>query len=404
MKVLHLTPIYEPAWSMGGVVRGTSLLCRALSALGLDVTVYTTDSAGSGRLDVPVNQPVNVGGVRVFYFHTETPKIFRYSRTLAKACRESLSSFDIMHTASFWNYPGIVTSAEARRQGVPYVVSTDGSVQEGELKRSRLKKLAYLKLFEMRNLRGAAAIRYVSEVEREQTAHLGLQTPSFMVPSGLDLHEFDNPPSREDARERLRLPIDALVVGYIGRLHVRKAVDFLIRGFARVADLFPEAVLLVGGPDHGDEARLRTLVRELGLEQRILFLGFVGPADRAALLTSADVMALISLEGECFGNAAVEAMAAGVPVLVSRHVGVSCTIEADRAGQVLPVDDAAIAAELSTLLSDPALRNEMGQNGYRSARKHYDIRAVAELMAVAYEDILTGRRSPQLYWSNGNGL
>ena len=90
-------------------------------------------------------------------------------------------------------------------------------------------------------------------------------------------------------------------------------------------------------------------------------------------------------------------------MLVSKHVGVSRTIEAERAGRVMPVDEAAIAAELSALLSDPALRSEMGQNGYRSARKCYDIRAVAELMAVAYEDVLTGRRSPQLYWSSGNG-
>ncbi len=399
MKVLHVTAFYEPAWSMGGVVRGTSLLCRTLSALGLDVTVYTTDSAGSGRLDVPINQPVDVGGVKVYYFYTATPKTVYYSRALAKACRESLSTFDLVHTATLWDYLGIVVGAEARKQRVPHVFSTDGAVQEGELKRSHLKKLVFLKLFEMRNLRGAAAIRYVSEVEREQTAHLGLQTPSFMIPHGLDFREFEHLPERRVARAELEVADDAQVVGYLGRLHLRKAVDFLIRGFARIAQQLPSAVLLVAGPDHGDEARLRALVRQLGLNERVRFLGYVGPEGRARLLSAADLMTLIGLEGECFGYGAVEAAAAGVPILMSRHVGVARTLKEDGAGVIVAVDEVAIAAELKRLLSAPALLSRMGQNGYRSVRKHYDINVVTQKMVIAYEDVLTGRRSPECQWS-----
>jgi len=401
MKILQVTPFYEGAWSMGGIVLSTSLMSRSLVAMGHDVTVYTTNSDGSGWLDVPINCAVDIGGVKVHYFYTPTPKTFYYSRALAKACHESLSTFDLIHTASLWNYFGIVVGAQARKQSVPYVFETDGALQEGELKRSRVKKLAFRKLFEMRNLQGAAAIRYVSEVERKQTAHLELQTPNFLLPSGLDLGEFDHLPNRNEARLQLQLDPDNLVVGYIGRLHIRKGIDFLIRGFSRIVDSFPRAVLLVGGSDHGDKSRLQALVQQLDLKQHVRFLGYVGPDERAALLSSADVMTLISLEGECFGNAAVEAMAAGVPVLVSKHVGVSRVIESEGAGRIVDVNDVAIATDLTALLSDSALRNEMRKNGYRSARKHYDIKNIAKLLMLAYEDILTGRRSPELYWSNG---
>ena len=400
MKILHLIPAYEPAWSEGGVVRGTSLLCRALASLGVDVTVYTTDSSGNRRLDVPTNQPVDVGGVRVFYFYAEMPRALRFSRALTAACRETLRNFDLMHMAAIWSYPGIVACFEARRQRLPYVVSTDGALQEGELKRKRLKKWLYLKIFEMRNLRGAAAIRYVSELERERTAHLGLSVPSCMIPSGLDFGEFEHLPERRAARAELEVADNAQVVGYLGRLHPRKAVDFLIRGFARIAQQLPSAVLLVAGPDHGDEARLRALVRGLGLNARVRFLGYVGPEGRARLLSAANLMTLISLEGECFGNGAVEAAAAGVPILMSNHVGVARTLEQDSAGVIVTVDETAIAAELKRLLSDPALLSRMGQKGYRSARKHYDINIVAQKMAIAYEDVLTGRRSPECQWSS----
>lgn len=384
-------------------MRGTSLLCRALSKLGLDVTVYTTDNSGNGWLDVPVDRAVDVGGVRVFYFHTETSRSFCYSGALSAACRETLRGFDLMHTAAIWNYPGIVASREARRQGLPYVVSTDGSLQEGALEQKRLKKWVYLKLFGMRSLRGAAAIRYVSEIERERTAHLGLSVPSFMIPSGLDFEEFEHLPTRQAARAELGISEKALVVGYLGRLAARKAVDFLIRGFAQVAQQLPSAVLLIAGADYGEEARLRRLVQQFGLEGRIRFLGSVGSDGRAVLLAAIDLMALVSLEGECFGNTAVEAAAVGVPVLLSRHVGVSRTLEADGAGVVVPVDEMAIAAALRRLLGDPTLLDEMGQNGYRSARQHYDMRQVAERMAVAYEDILAGRRSLECRWMDGSG-
>ena len=400
MKILHVTPAYEPAWSAGGVVLGTSLLCRALAAMGHDVTVYTTDSSGDGWLSVPVNRAVDVGGVRVFYFHTPMPRKFKYSSYLAAACQKYLREFDLMHVASFWNHAGIVACHAARRFGVPYVVSTDGAVDEDNFRRKRIKKWVYYKLFEGRNLRGASAIRYVSEIEREQTAHLGLTTPGFMVPSGLDFAEFDHLPSRHVARRRLQVAENALVVGCLARLDRSKALDYLIRGFGRIAGDSPDAVVLLAGSDYGDEARLRALVDQLGLSKRVRFLGHIGADDRAALLAAADVMALVSLGGECFGNAAVEPMAAGVPVLASEHVGVSRTIADDDAGIVVPVKDAAIAEGLARLLGDPELRRRQGRNGYRAARQHFDMRVIARLMVQAYTDILEGQTSPECHWSN----
>ena len=90
MKILHVTPIYEPAWKAGGVVRSTSLICRALAELGHEVVVFTTNADRQGYLSVPVNRPVNVGGVEVWYFHTNMPKAFRYSKLLRDACKEKI--------------------------------------------------------------------------------------------------------------------------------------------------------------------------------------------------------------------------------------------------------------------------------------------------------------------------
>jgi glycosyltransferase involved in cell wall biosynthesis len=272
-------------------------------------------------------------------------------------------------------------------------------MQAGALRQKRFKKWIYLKLFEMRNLRCAAAIRYVSELEREQTAHLGLKVPSFMIPTGLDFREFEHLPDRQVARAELAIPEDVLVVGYLGRLDRRKALDVLIRSFARIAQRFPSAILLLAGPDYGEETRLRALAQKLDFNHRVRFLGYVTPEKRTTLLAASNLMTLTGLDGECFGNAAVEAAAAGVPVLMSNNVGVGPTLERDGAGVILLVDEVAIATALERLLGDPALLLEMGQNGYRSARKHFGIRIIAEKMIVAYEDVLAGRRSAECCWA-----
>ena len=104
---------------------------------------------------------------------------------------------------------------------------------------------------------------------------------------------------------------------------------------------------------------------------------------------------------ENFGYAAVEAMAAGVPVLISENVGICDAVRENGAGLVVPVNEDAIANALIEMLSNPERLKAMGKTAYELARKRYDIEVVAKLMVKAYEDVLTGRRSPECNWKEG---
>jgi len=398
MRVLHITPTYEPAWDQGGVVRSVSQLCRGLAALGVDVTVYTTDSNGRHRLQVPVNQIVELGGVKVIYFATKWSNRFRYSGDLARACWSTISGFDLAHLTTFWCYPGIPAGQAARRFKVSYVVSPRGTFIRYPLRQKLLKKWFYMKLVEWKNLRGAAAIHYTTEMERELTAHLGLKVPSFIVPNGIDPAEFDNLPSRAESRMYFGLPPGARVVAFYGRLHATKALDILISSFADVIEEIPESHLLLAGPDDGHEQTLRSLAGSLRIQNYVHFLGYVNPEERKRVLAATDLFALVSYS-ENFGNAAVEAMMAGVPVLLSNNVGIYREVETDGAGRAVPVDNRAISQALIELLSNPARLEAMGQRARQSARQRYGIEAIARKMLVAYEDILMRRNSPECLWS-----
>ena len=106
MKILHVIPSYEPAWAFGGTVTATSELCRMLVRKGVDVTVYTTDADGrGGRLDVPLNTPVYLAGVKVWYLRGDfgKKKVF-YSKGISNKLKKTINDFDLVHVAAVWQH------------------------------------------------------------------------------------------------------------------------------------------------------------------------------------------------------------------------------------------------------------------------------------------------------------
>jgi glycosyltransferase involved in cell wall biosynthesis len=399
MKILHVTPSYEPAWHLGGVVRAISQLCRGLAALGLEVTVFTTDSGQDRKLSVPLNRPVELGGVKVYYFKTDISLKYAYSRALNKACRGGIKDFDIVHATSFWCYPGVASVNGALLNRVPYLLSVHGTLRQAALQRKFLKKWLYFNLIEKRHIRKAAALHYTTSMERDLDAFHHFTSPSFIVPNGVDLKEVQESIARQEARKHWGLNLDGPVITFLGRLAPEKALDLLIKAISGKYFQDQGVQVLLAGPDAGARISLKKLVEELGLEDRVLFLGEIDPQERAVLFAASDLLTLVSTH-ENFGYAAVEAMLAGLPVIVSENVGISREIFTDGAGLVVPLEVEAIAQALRTLVADPDKLKDIGSTAAVAARKRYDALIVAQNMARAYEDILTGRRSPALFWSD----
>jgi glycosyltransferase involved in cell wall biosynthesis len=400
MKILHITPNYAPAWHLGGIVRHLSGLCRELVRLGHEVTVFTTDSGKDQRMAVPLDQAVEIDGVQVCYFKTDFHLKFAFSRSLGKACRDLMRSFDIVHLWAIWHYPEIPGGLAAIREGVPFVVKASGALLPHGLKKSRLKKWLYLKLVEQRNFRHSRGIHYSTFLEREMSPAPYQGLPSFIVHTGIDMNGFQGLPDRDEARRHFSLPPEALTGVFLGRLEPIKNLANMIRAVDLARGQGVDVFLLVGGPDFGERQNLETLRAHLGLGDRVRFLGFVDPETRKILLAAGDFLALPSYQ-ENFGIAAIEGMAAGLPVLVSDQVGVSREVEMDQAGVVTGIEAPAIARGLATLANQSSQLKFMGQKAQDAAMRRYDIRNTAKKMERAYKDILEGVQTSDLYWTNG---
>ena len=302
---------------------------------------------------------------------------------------QGVAAFDLVHLHSVFLWPTTAAARAAERAGVPYLVAPRGMLV-GDLlrRRGRLRKRLWIELVERRTLVRAAAIHATSELEAEELARLGLPLPpAHVVPNGVDAEPWE--PAREcelAPAVRAALARRPLLL-FLGRISWKKGLDRLIAALAKV----PGATLAIAGNDEeGYRAQLEQQASAAGVAARVVHLGPVRGADKAALLHGADVLALTSYS-ENFGNVVLEAMAAGLPVAVTPEVGLASRVREHGAGVVTAGDPQSLAQALRQLLADPEARLVMGLRGTEAAARHFSWPAIAGRMEQVYEEVLAGR-------------
>lgn len=372
MKLLAITAYYKPAYVYGGPVQSISALCAGLVNAGAQVTVYTTNANGPGRLlDVPTDRPVDVDGVEVHYFPLAWPSrlIPFYAPALGQACRAKMGQFDAAYFYATWTYPMLAGARVAVRAKLSYVVSPRGAFMTRSLQEKRLKKWLYFSLIERNLVNRAAAIHCTSTMEQQELNQLKLRPSSTVIPNGLDLAPFAQLPIRGKLRESLGLSSCSRLSVFVGRLAPEKQLTLTIEAFARVAQQLPGAHLAIIGPDGGSEDAARQQVQTLQLGDRVHFPGLLTGTDLLQAYADADLLVLLSRR-ENFGMVVVEAMAAGVPVLLSDTVGLAEEIDQAGAGRVVTSQVEEVAEVWQQMINAPDAQ-EMGARGRMWARQHF---------------------------------
>jgi glycogen synthase len=207
-------------------------------------------------------------------------------------------------------------------------------------------------------LRRAAAVTACSRFTLDDAVRFGLPAGAGQVVfNGVALGSPPPPARAPGARYVLA----------IGRVVPKKGFDLLIRGFARVADQYPDVELRIGGTGSamGD---LQALAEATGLGDRVRFLGRQDRDDVAGLMAGADCVVMPS-RLEPFGIVVLEGWRAGAPVVCTVHGGPPEFVEDDVTGLLVdPFDLDAMAAALDRLLDDADLRERVGAAGARQVQ------------------------------------
>jgi len=391
MKILHVIANLAPRY--GGPSKACWEMARAVAQLGHQVSIYTTNQDGPEVLPVPTDGPVWREGVEVRYFPIHSPRFWGASWALARALRQEIKGVDLVHLHNLYLFHDLVSGRYCRIFGVPYLIQPHGSLDPFIYRRHRGRKRFMEWGFQNRAIRKAAAILFTTAEERELAAPFTFGTPGVVVPLGMDLDEFAGLPEPGEFRRRHPEIGAKHIILFFGRINFKKGLDILAKAFGAVARRRQDVHLVIAGPDNeGWGARVRAWLAAEGVGACTTFTGMVLGLEKLAVLRDASLFVLPSYS-ENFGLAVIEAMAAGLPVIISDRVNIWREVETGRAGRVIACDPTALADQILDLLAHPEAAAGLARNGRSLVEERFQWPRIAGRLAEAYGRIIDEHHS-----------
>jgi len=385
VRVLHVIPSLDQ--SDGGPSRAVVEICRALRDAGEEVEIASTASGQGATVETP-GIPAHIFPRRpLFAFGAE----YKYSPELRKWLDENIRHYDVAHIHAVFNYSTHAAARAALRRGTPYIVRPLGTLNESySLRQGASKKKVYLRWIARTELDGAQALHCTSGAEAEDLRRLNLRPPKVVIPHGLRLEEFD---AVFAARaQRVSPPSKRLL--FFGRVHPKKGFDLLLPAVQKLAPRYDFRLIVAGPGDDSYIATLKADAQRRGIASRVEWAGMFSGPKRLEPFADADIFVLPSYN-ENFGIAVAEAMACGIPVVVSDQVDLCIAVHDAHAGLVTTCDAGELATGIAKLLDDAELRATMGANGRRLVAEEFRWDRVAARLHHLYEGARRGRVTAQ---------
>ena len=391
MRIAHLTATFPPY--PGGAGNACYRFAKGQAERGDHVEVFTAPAGG---------EPPDAGGAIV---HRIEPALAIGNAPLIPSLAR-IQGFHLVHL----HYPFIFgaeltllgrLSRKRRRQAL-LVHYKNRLVANGA--RGALFE-AYEHSVAPALIRAADRVCVVSADHANSVSYLhqaAQRQPQMLIemPNGVDTELFSPGEDESKLRERLGIPAEAPVVAFIAtldRAHHFKRVDLALDAIARVPEAAARGrsaphLVVAGGGELVEEFRRQATAAGIG--ERVHFLGAVPHSDLPDVLRSADLMLLTTEPPESFGIVLIEAMACGLPTIVTDYPGVRAVVDDGKTGLVVPRGDAeAVAGAIAELCAAGAeARARMGQAGRRKCERLWSWPQLIDRMNEAYAQAIAARR------------
>jgi len=355
---------------------------RTLARAGVAVTTLTTDDDGPGRRFAKAPQSPDSGVERVYC--RKWTEFYKTSPGLVVWLMRNVHRYDVVHIHALFSFSSVAAALVAYLRGVPYVVRPLGTLSRYgmTMRRRGLKELSF-SLIESRILRHAAAVHCTSRLEQEEAEALGVAMHAVIVPLGIEAAW----PASHAGTSGQSATRAASTILYLSRLDPKKNLEGLLHAMAELRTCHPDLILEVAGSGDGAYVqRLKQLARDIGVFERVRWLGHVEGEDKVAAFERADIFVLPS-HSENFGIAPVEALLAGLPCVLGRGVAIADDVERAGAGVAVDVTPTAIATAVASMLENEAERVRMGANARRIAIGEYSLATMGRRLVDLYAQI-----------------
>ena len=376
MRVLHITPSFYPARVYGGPTESVYQLGRHLVRQGHRVSVLTTNANGPNKvLDVTTKQEVEMsGGLYVRYCRRLVPDSI--SPMLLRLLPSYIRCADVVHLTGAYSFPTIPTFLACHAMDKPLVWSPRGTLQRWE-RSFRRPTLKAIWDWVCRIVIPKKIILHVtSETEAAQSLERFPGTETALIPNGVEV-----PKKVEHIQTH-----GVLRLLYLGRIHPKKGIENLLAA-CRILKGSSGVVWLLsiaggGGPRYTNH--IREGIERLALSKQVTLVGEVVGDAKKKLFEKADVVVVPSFS-ENFGMVVAEALAHGVPVIVSKGTPWK-RVEEIGCGLWVENDPQSLSDALQQIAQMPLRR--MGSRGRAWMQQEFAWPCMARRMAELYESLV----------------
>ena len=381
MKTLMVTPYLGKTY--GGTSKVVTEIASSLGRLGQSIDVVTTNADNAGNLGVVTGEWIEQENYRVRYFRNWHRSDFIISTALISWLKCHIEEYDVVHTHTLFAPLITATHSICRSCKIPYIVTPHGMLEPWALSYKAWKKRIYYRVFEETALQNANAIQVLSSSEVNHVQALG-NYRTVVVPNGIHQIDFSTFPKPEIFYQKFPETRDKTLILFLGRIDPKKGLDLLAPAFAGVQSLFPNAHLVVAGPDSTNfMPTVRAYFSKENCSKSVTFTGMITGELKQAALAAANIYVAPSYS-EGFSLSVLEGMASGLPCVIT--VGCNFPEAAESAAAcVVETSSSAVEEGLVRCLRDKKFARELGDAAREFVFQKYTWRQAAGKLIRLYE-------------------
>jgi len=375
MKILHIVPSYKPAYIYGGPIESVSKLCEGLVKAGHEVDVFTTTANGETELPVEEGKTIDVDGVNVTYFRRITKDHTHVSPALWKHLYKNVQSYDIVNIQSWWSFLVIVAACICHAKGVRVVVSPRGMLSPYIFNSGNSKKKKLIHAVIGRWALSKTWFHATAEAEVAECREVIPGWKGFMIANNVTLPDL---PIVKQEKEVFTLI-------FMSRVHQKKGIEILLNAVQGIS--FPVKLQIAGSGEADYTQKLKDLVKELGIEDKVEWLGWMDRDRKFKVLMEADLFVLASLN-ENFANVVLESLHMGTPVMVSKEVALSKFVADHKVGWVSSLATNDVNKKITEARNEKEKRHWIEENGREIIAKSFSEKVLIAQYVEQYKNVI----------------
>jgi glycosyltransferase involved in cell wall biosynthesis len=366
MKILSFVSSID--LSSGGPSRSVPMLAKGLAELGVDVTLMTIRSKNMN--------------VHALEGTTARLKVLEPSFTrkeIAQYLKDE--KYHLIQIQSMWDWPYHKVMVEARKLGIPYIVTPRGMLEPWSLSQKKWKKKLAWWLYQRNDVQKSVCVFTTAKMEAEHVTNLGITTCKAVIPNGIETDSYPCKTSVDVVKKQ---------VLFLSRVHVKKGIEVLFEVWKQIHPDYEDWQLLVIGNGEAEYIHsLENRVECLGLKESIKILPPVFGNDKIQIYQESALFCLPSYS-ENFGMAIAEAMSCGTPVITTTNCPWNI-LNDTKTGWCIDLNVDNLERALREALSmNPTELYDMGQKASKLIYENFDYRNVTRKTLKLYEWLLNG--------------